>query len=140
MTRIFLLIAALLIIIPIGAMLFLKASPARLAAVLRVLAGTLLLAGGTYLSYEGAHKVWGKLTGHGHAADEAPAVVAHTEGRDLVLVQEPIGLLGLGLRADREDRRGHVFGDRDRETRHGRYVSAPRRFSTIPLPISSRAA
>ncbi|MEL4505742.1 DUF808 domain-containing protein [Luteococcus sp. H138] len=26
----------------------------------------ILMLGGAYLSYEGAHKIWGKLTGHGH--------------------------------------------------------------------------
>ena len=45
----------------------------------------LLLAGGTYLSYEGAHKVWGKLTGHGHADDEEPAVERGPEAEDTVV-------------------------------------------------------
>lgn len=45
----------------------------------------LLLAGGTYLSYEGAHKVWGRLTGHDHAAEEAPAVEKGPEAEDAVV-------------------------------------------------------
>lgn len=45
----------------------------------------LLLAGGTYLSYEGAHKVWGKLSGHGHADDEEPAVERGPEAEDTVV-------------------------------------------------------
>ena len=45
----------------------------------------LLLAGGTYLSYEGAHKVWGKLTGHGHADDAEPAVERGPEAEDTVV-------------------------------------------------------
>ena len=61
MTRIFLLIAALMIIIPIGAMLFLKASPARLAAVLRVLAGTVLLGAGTLLATRGLALLGGPM-------------------------------------------------------------------------------
>ena len=44
----------------------------------------LLIAGGTYLSYEGAHKVWGKLTGH-HASHEAPAVEQGPEAEDKVV-------------------------------------------------------
>ncbi|WP_248124005.1 DUF808 domain-containing protein [Micrococcus lacusdianchii] len=44
----------------------------------------LLLAGGTYLSYEGAHKVWGKLTGHDESHD-APAVEKGPEAEDKVV-------------------------------------------------------
>lgn len=44
----------------------------------------LLLAGGTYLSYEGAHKVWGKLTGHDESHD-APAVEQGPEAEDKVV-------------------------------------------------------
>lgn len=61
MTRIFLLLAVLLIIIPIGAMLFLKASPARLALVLRILAGTLLLGAGTLLATRGLALLGGPM-------------------------------------------------------------------------------
>lgn len=44
----------------------------------------LLLAGGTYLAYEGAHKVWGKLTGHSPENDE-PAVEKGPEAEDKVV-------------------------------------------------------
>lgn len=44
----------------------------------------LLLAGGTYLAYEGAHKVWGKLTGHSPEHDE-PAVEKGPEAEDKVV-------------------------------------------------------
>jgi len=44
----------------------------------------LLLAGGTYLSYEGAHKVWGVLTGH-HEDEDAPAVEEGREAEDRVV-------------------------------------------------------
>ncbi len=44
----------------------------------------LLLAGGTYLSYEGAHKVWAKLTGHGHE-EQSPAVEQGPEAEDAVV-------------------------------------------------------
>ena len=44
----------------------------------------LLLAGGTYLAYEGAHKVWHKLTGH-HTADKEPAVKQGPEAEDTVV-------------------------------------------------------
>ncbi|QCP07710.1 DUF808 domain-containing protein [Micrococcus luteus] len=44
----------------------------------------LLLAGGTYLAYEGAHKVWGKLTGHSPERDE-PAVEKGPEAEDKVV-------------------------------------------------------
>lgn len=35
----------------------------------------ILMCGGAFLSYEGAHKVWGAITGHGHAEhdDDSPA-------------------------------------------------------------------
>ncbi len=61
MTRIFLILGVLLIVIPILGMLFLKASPARLAAVLRVLAGSVLLAAGTLLATRGLALVGGPL-------------------------------------------------------------------------------
>lgn len=44
----------------------------------------LLLAGGTYLSYEGAHKVWGRLTGHAPSHDE-PAVEKGADAEDTVV-------------------------------------------------------
>ena len=44
----------------------------------------LLLAGGTYLAYEGAHKVWGKLTGHSPSHD-TPAVEKGPEAEDKVV-------------------------------------------------------
>lgn len=44
----------------------------------------LLLAGGTFLAYEGAHKVWHKITGH-HPAEEAPAVDQGPEAEDKVV-------------------------------------------------------
>ncbi|MDX2342061.1 DUF808 domain-containing protein [Micrococcus sp. M4NT] len=44
----------------------------------------LLLAGGTYLSYEGAHKVWGKLSGH-HEETDTPAVEQGPEAEDKVV-------------------------------------------------------
>ena len=61
MTKIFLLLGIVLIVIPILVMLFLKASPARLAAILRVLAGTILLAVGTLLATRGLALVGGPL-------------------------------------------------------------------------------
>ncbi|MDY6054601.1 DUF808 domain-containing protein [Micrococcus sp.] len=45
----------------------------------------LLLAGGTYLAYEGAHKVWGVLTGHHHPAEQTPAVEQGPEAEDKVV-------------------------------------------------------
>ena len=44
----------------------------------------LLLAGGTYLAYEGAHKIWHKITGH-HTADKEPAVEQGAEAEDKVV-------------------------------------------------------
>ncbi|MDO5634754.1 MAG: DUF808 domain-containing protein [Micrococcus sp.] len=44
----------------------------------------LLLAGGTYLAYEGAHKVWGKIFGHG-SAEKTPAVKQGPEAEDKVV-------------------------------------------------------
>lgn len=61
MTRIFLLLAILLIVIPIAVMLFLKASPARLAAILRIMAGSVLLAVGTLLATRGLALLGGPL-------------------------------------------------------------------------------
>ena len=50
-----------MIVIPIGVILFLKVPPARLAAVLRVLAGTVLLTVGTLLATRGLALVGGPL-------------------------------------------------------------------------------
>lgn len=61
MTKIFLLLGIVLIVIPILVMLFLKASPARLASVLRVLAGSVLLAVGTLLATRGLALVGGPI-------------------------------------------------------------------------------
>ena len=61
MTRIFLLLGILLIVIPIAAMLFLEASPARLASILRVLAGSVLLTAGTLLATRGLALIGGPL-------------------------------------------------------------------------------
>ena len=44
----------------------------------------LLLAGGTYLAYEGAHKIWHKITGH-HPAEEEPAVEQGSDAEDKVV-------------------------------------------------------
>lgn len=44
----------------------------------------LLLAGGTFLAYEGAHKVWNKITGH-HSADKEPAVEQGADAEDKVV-------------------------------------------------------
>ncbi len=61
MTRVFLIIAALLIVLPIAAILFLKASPARLAMVLRILAGAVLMTVGTLLAVRGVPLLGGPL-------------------------------------------------------------------------------
>ncbi len=61
MTRIFLLLGVLLIVIPIAVMLFLKASPARLAQVLRIVAGSTLLGVGTLLATRGLALLGGPL-------------------------------------------------------------------------------
>ena len=61
MTKIFLLLGIVLIVIPVLVMLFLKASPARLAAILRVLAGSVLLAAGTLLATRGLALVGGPI-------------------------------------------------------------------------------
>ena len=45
----------------------------------------LLLAGGTFLAYEGAHKVWHKLTGHHEAHEDEPAVEQGAEAEDKVV-------------------------------------------------------
>lgn len=44
----------------------------------------LLLAGGTFLAYEGAHKVWHKITGH-HPTEEEPAVEQGSDAEDKVV-------------------------------------------------------
>lgn len=61
MTRIFLIIAVLLIVLPVCVILFLKASPARLAAILRILAGSVLLAVGTLLTVRGQALLGGPI-------------------------------------------------------------------------------
>lgn len=45
----------------------------------------LLLAGGTYLSFEGAEKVWHKLTGHHEPQEDTPAVEQGPEAEDKVV-------------------------------------------------------
>ncbi|WP_394277480.1 DUF808 domain-containing protein [Luteococcus sp.] len=46
----------------------------------------ILMLGGTYLAYEGAHKIWGMLTGHGHdephSDPETPVVLGGKEQED----------------------------------------------------------
>ena len=65
-----------------------------LSQFLPVLLTPLLMLGGTYLCYEGAHKVWGKLRGHGaHHAGEAAApdedtLVAGAVRTDFILSAE----------------------------------------------------
>ena len=61
MTRIFLIIAVMLIVLPIATILFLKASPARLAMVLRILAGAVLMTVGTLLAVRGMPLLGGPL-------------------------------------------------------------------------------
>lgn len=61
MTRVFLIIAALLIVLPIAAILFLKVSPARLAMTLRLLAGAVLMVVGTLLAVRGVPLLGGPL-------------------------------------------------------------------------------
>jgi predicted DNA repair protein MutK len=52
----------------------------------------ILMLGGAYLSYEGAEKVWAKVSGHGHGADEGPkdekTVIAGAIRTDLILSAE----------------------------------------------------
>jgi predicted DNA repair protein MutK len=52
----------------------------------------LLMLGGLYLSYEGAEKLWGKLSGHGHAAEAGPkdekTIIAGAVRTDLILSAE----------------------------------------------------
>jgi predicted DNA repair protein MutK len=52
----------------------------------------ILMLGGAYLSFEGAEKVWAKVSGHGHGADEGPkdekTVVAGAIRTDLILSAE----------------------------------------------------
>ena len=52
----------------------------------------LLMLGGLYLSYEGAEKVWAKVSGHGHAADQGPkdekTIIAGAVRTDLILSAE----------------------------------------------------
>jgi len=45
----------------------------------------LLLAGGTYLAYEGAHKVWHKITGHHEEHEDEPAVEQGADAEDKVV-------------------------------------------------------
>lgn len=61
MLRILFILGVALIVIPVVVMLFLKASPAKLAAVLRVMAGGVLLAAGTLLSTRGLVLIGGPL-------------------------------------------------------------------------------
>ena len=61
MFRILSILAIALIVIPVAAILFLKASPQKLAAVLRVAAGGVLLAAGTLLSTRGLVLIGGPL-------------------------------------------------------------------------------
>lgn len=61
MTRIFMILAALLIILPIAVILFLKASPARLAMILRLLAGGVLMTVGTLLAVKGVPLLGGPI-------------------------------------------------------------------------------
>ncbi|WP_432545104.1 DUF808 domain-containing protein [Kineococcus sp. SYSU DK002] len=52
----------------------------------------LLMLGGAYLAFEGAEKVWAKVSGHGHAADDGPkdekTVVSGAIRTDLILSAE----------------------------------------------------
>ncbi|MFD0482322.1 DUF808 domain-containing protein [Kineococcus sp. GCM10028916] len=52
----------------------------------------ILMLGGAYLSFEGAEKVWAKVSGHGYGADEGPkdekTVVAGAIRTDLILSAE----------------------------------------------------
>lgn len=61
MTRIFMIFAALLIVLPIAMILFLKVSPARLALILRLLAGGVLMTVGTLLAVRGVPLLGGPL-------------------------------------------------------------------------------
>ncbi len=53
MTRVLFIMAVLLIVLPIATILFLKASPARLAMILRILAAVVLMTVGTLLAVRG---------------------------------------------------------------------------------------
>jgi predicted DNA repair protein MutK len=52
----------------------------------------ILMLGGAYLSYEGAEKVWAKVSGHGHAADDGPkdekTIISGAVRTDLILSAE----------------------------------------------------
>ncbi|GAA5150421.1 DUF808 domain-containing protein [Nocardioides marinquilinus] len=44
----------------------------------------ILVAGGTFLAYEGAHKVWGKLSGHGHAEEQTTGEIGPEQEKTMV--------------------------------------------------------
>jgi uncharacterized protein len=60
----------MLVILP-AALLLSQLLPALLTPIIRI--------GGAYLCYEGAHKVWGKLRGHSHAAEHVDSATGEPQ-------------------------------------------------------------